>query len=972
MLEGLRCEQVAEHHQWLFHNNTFQDWIRSRDSPIHSRLLWVTGTPGSGKTTAIQGAYHRLLEEPDVLEGGHHVAAFFFKRNDVHLLRDPDGMYRALSHQILSRQRSIMSELMKTRRSSWAGEGGSNSHRHSAYDYKALLLEVLGVTCRLSQRTTILIDALDECVVGDRLAWDKFFHDIVNLNDFRSLDICLCSRHYGALSWHWLRPHLTSNSTDAPSEVQSPVIEVETTNQIAIRGYLDEQLRVYSSETAELAALKEEIVTKSSGIFLWVKEILDRLIEDLRGHEPARLELRLQPIPTHLQELYLELVRASGEPTKTWRLLQWLLLAPDLSLRAWRDLIPFLQDKAPRSLKESQNSKDWASGSGTSARGDTWVLDLQHIVCRISLGLAQVAEVSGTNLGMPAGDRHSIAGEAGSWHTADGDMRLVRPIHESLRQFLQVESGFEMLETRTEDQCDEGLMMAMDTCLDFIKAREFSSLSVISGGGKNSAASRGKTASLLSEGDASARTSVSRFSSARSMTYKPVHHRRMCYSVVSSGGLSSEDLDPDDQGFQTTAVLARLKQEADHFPESVQKRRHWIERWRESVGGQGDHFTSTPCSSPCSSLAPSCQPSARSLRWNVWSSEFLTYILIAFPRFAQFAEHAGIDSSPIVIRLREGGLWRRWLFLSEELPKDTTLNQWAESQRLHTWVKYLSRTRENPYISQSVHLAKKLGLHNLVDHKMNVNYCFDGGESFVKRSDLFDVPRPVSLNSFDTMSTSLKGKLKGKLVSGLVSTVSPIPSQGTSYGPRSFIPYKSLRAILTEPVVADLLERETKLAPQKAREVRESYIRVLGILIYIDQVAYFKTLFEAAVTDACLPLSFSHKPGKDISATSGLAQMSQWLFDLEQWRFLSPFLARPAGQLLHYKLGSFKTVLPIIQLKNPQRRLDFSPNANDTQEEVQFYSDSFDFGEYGVSLPHKFLALNCRVMLINDHHARFE
>lgn len=960
MLDGLRYKQDSEHHQWLFHHNTFQGWVRNRGMTGHSRLLWVTGTPGSGKSTAIRGAYHRFLEDEDVLEGTHHIAAFCFEKNDETLLRSPIGMYRSLLYQILRGQKRIVGDLIKRRGPELSGGGERELEPHSGDYYRNLLLEVLREACRLSQRITILIDALDECENDDGLAWDAFFHNIVTSDDFRALNICLCSRHFGAARWLWLRPIRAVDPTDATFEVQIPVIEVEVANHSAIRGYLDEQLRVYSSETAELVVLKEEILIKSSGVFLWVTEILDRLIEDLRGHRPARLQLRLQPTPRRLQELYAQILDAAEEPLKTWRFLQWLFLAPDLSLQAWRDLIPFLQEKAPRSFKEGRKSKDWASGSSNPAQDDWWVLDLRQIVCRISLGLAQVAVVSETHLKVPAGDRHSIAGEAGSWHTADGDMRLVRPVHESLTRFLKIESGFHTLEIRTDNPYGEGLVMAMDTCLDFIKAREFSTLSVVSGGDKDVPRSKESTASLLSDGDASARTSVSRFSSARSMAHKAVHNI-MSYSMGSSGSLSAEDLDLDDRENHTTAVLAHLiNQEAECCPESFPEKRFWIERWRESVGNEGD-FSSTPCPS----VAPSFQLSARSLKWEIWSSEFLTYLLTAFPKFAQSAEDMGIDSSLIVMRLREGGLWGRWLFLSEQTPKDTTLKQWAESQRLRTWVRYLARTRENPYSSQSLRVLKNLGHSKLVDHAMNINYCFDNGDWFVKQPGLFSVSRSVSLNSIrDGLEPEdIEERLSHHLE---INSYKGWPLDTVWHGPTRFIPYKSLRAILTESVVAELLEKKTKLAPQKAQEVRESYIKVLGTLIDGYQVHYINTLVEESVNDACLPLTFSqHRHAQNPPQTSRIFEkdksepgapplVARMSFENSQRYFLSPFLAQPARQLQHYKLSSFRTPLPIIRHDRSWGTHNTRRYENDVLNKVQFPRESFDFGEYGVSVAHNF------------------
>lgn len=977
MLEGLKYEHNSESRQWLFRHTTFQNWIQKRESPSHSRLLWVTGTPGSGKSTAIRGAYHRLLQERDVLEGTHHVAAFFFESNAKTLMGSPKGMYRSLLYQILSRQRRMLFFFTVGRVSSWSVNGQQKPHRRNETDYRTLLLDVLKELCRLSQRITILIDAVDvdECVHDDRDDRDRFLHDIVTSDEFKTLNICLSSRHFGAVHWRWLRPRNLVESRDTHFMLRGLVIEVEVENHSAIRTYLDESLRVYSLETAELVAIKEKIQTKSSGNFLWVKETVDRLVEDLCGHGPRRLEPRLQNPPDRLFHLYLDILDTAEDSEKTWRFFQWLLIAPDLSLRAWRDLIPFLQQKAPRSLKDSRNSKDWACGLSTSREDDSWILHLQQIVCRISLGLAQVAVVPEKGHKMAVGDRHSIAGEAGSWHTADGDLRLVRPVHDSVRQFLQIMGGFDRLKWRKKDQYGEGLFMAMTTCLNFIKAREFSSLSLVSAAGKDAFASGASTTSLLSDGDASIRTSVSRFSSARSMIHKPDYHKIMSSSMSSSGGLSTEYHDSDDKEIQTTAVLANLNQVAERCPESSQEKRHWIERWCDAVGNADQ-----PSSTSCPSVASSFEQSERSLRWKVWSSEFLTYLLTAFPKIAQSAENAGIDSSLIVIRFREGGLWKRWLFLSEQMATHTTLKQWAESQRLHTWVKYLSRTKENPYTFRAIREEGKREHSRWVDRDMNLNYCFDGGDHFVKQVDSDDVPlhlnfgfdgedveqvdsRDVPLQKRPSCGAVTSNSIVLTLAEQLWHATYACPSEGRNI---QFIPYKLLRSVLTETSIASLLGWKTGISPEKAHEVRESYIRVLGILILIDQVAHLNQLFDAKIDDECLPIRFrgSSRQGNsthihcgseiDTSALGFMTMVLKESFEELQWRFLSPFLARPAGQLQHYNIGSSNKPLPIIECDKTWNVQNTSGYGHDFRKRVRFHPESFDFGKYGVIISFTF------------------
>ena len=69
----------------------------------------------------------------------------------------------------------------------------------------------------------------------------------------------------------------------------------------------------------------------------------------------------------------------------------------------------------------------------------------------------------------------------------------------------------------------------------------------------------------------------------------------------------------------------------------------------------------------------------------------LPYILTTFSIHARSAENEGANATGILLRLHEGGLWKRWLCLNE-MPQDIMLINWAEAEGLSSWVTHLSRT----------------------------------------------------------------------------------------------------------------------------------------------------------------------------------------------------------------------------------------------------------------------------------------
>lgn len=906
-----------------------------------------------------------MLDQQDVREGTHQLAVFFFDDNDSEdsLLRNPNGMYRTLLYQILKSQRDIIRRVIKMPSSNVLRDRGEGTHQQAEHDYRGLLLDALRENCQHTQFTTIFIDALDACLGNQSLDLDRFLHDIVHSDEFSNLNICVSSRHLGSVRWLWLGQLNTSQLEGQSVELRSPMIEIERENHDAISTYLDERLRIYQKDATELVEIKEEIQNMSLGMFVWVESITDRMVEDLRKTKPGQLDLRLRPIPSRLKNLYRSLLRGAEDRAKTWRFFQWLFLAPDLSLRAWRDLIPFLQEEPPRSLKKSRDSKDWATGLNAFIGDDSWIEDLQQIVCRISCGLAQVARVSDMSSerpDKPLSDRLSVTGEAGSWYTADGDKRIVRPIHESVRQFFQHEDGFAVLDPTLADQNGQGLIMAMLTCLDFIRAREFSSLMVLTAI-QDTPESENSSASLVSDGDGLAWTSISRFSSARSIRHKTFSHRVRSHSYKRNESLSStEDSGLENDGTYMDGDLVHLNQDAEACSESFHDERLKVDHWR-NVLEEPLHLEYLP--SPA--IGPTLELSGQERERQIWYSELLSYMLTAFPAFASSAEAAGVDASLVIVKLREGRLWQRWICLSEDIVAETSLKQWAESHKLISWMRYLTRTKENFYTpsrSRNEDLARSSRPFN---NHVTLNYCFDGGRRFVHHLESLDSVLPTKLGPDNDSATALASD---SLLGILQDRLRSAETQNDLGGERSsFIPYRILRSILTETILATLLEEEAGIAPEKARKVRQSYIKICGILILIDKVPYMKQILDMDVDDKYLPLRLhrphgqgtvilmSQIPGKSPAVLKGMTVNESRLIEQFQWWFLSPFLAKPAGRLQHYKLGSVREPIPVIQHRSAEEGRAMYTRyrtlfEKESETKVRFHPDSFDFGDYGVSL----------------------
>lgn len=912
-------------------------------------------------------------------------------------------MFQALLYQVLYNQPKITRDVLRhCRETAVKNKPTTNPTTsqipldHRRLDCKSLLLDALRISCERFERVTIFVDGLDEFWDNQpeyNQPWDNgrselrseiefFLGDLKKSDKFVKLRLCLSSRNLGAFRWFWFPMPVASRSEHETEGAELLVVEVHLENHIAIRTYIDERLRLYSEDTDELVTAKHKLEEMSCGNFLWAQSMADRLIESLRQNHAGRLSMQTQPLPLDLKTEYSFILQSAEDPLKTWRFFHWMFLAPDLGLNGWRYIIPFLRDKPPWSLEKARGFKasmplrtawafkcqDWAMDLDATPVQDRWVTELQRMICRLSLGLAEVAPLPKTSIDRPIGDYHSAAGEAGSWITADGNRWIVRPVHHFVQRFLQDEGGFHILNPRVKDQRGGGLLMAMKTCLDFINAQEFRTLDVFELP-TISPHSQASGDSLLSDGDASARTSISSgsVSSARSFGLNrrnnPVRRKSPGGSLPhSSGSTASTPWDHSEtikKDFRV-AVLAHLKQAAERHPtaslDKLRRVRHWIQSLREDLD---DPNPATDSDLELSSMGSET---------DTWSSELLAYVMTAFPRFAKAAEKAGVDPMSVITRLHEGRLWGRLRCLCESTGESasggTSLMEWAESQGLQKWVTSLAYDKPDPFM-HSERLANEVTAQQVLELPrfgpprtrvdINLTYCLDGGSRSITQLESMGTPTSFPLSTFNGIGDrdddlEIQNQLRRQLWSVETKTCEP----GGKHCP--FIPQRSLREILSEGVLSTLLRMHTSLDPDRAVEIRASYVQVLAILLLIGEVSHMEQLFERGLNDAYLPIKVvsqdqtswktviaSQVPGKETFVTNSL-EFGQWLeFEKLQWEVLSPFLARPAGLLHHYQLVSEKQPLPIIERKTQD---SFGDNLGyELEEIIRFHNKSFEFEE---------------------------
>ena len=237
-------------------------------------------------------------------------------------------------------------------------------------------------------RLTCFIDALDECEEGQIRELVAFLErlDQIAIDSQTHFHVCLSSRHY---------PHISiKNGVQLTLEGQE--------------GHEEDIARYLSSELKggkQSDAIKEEILKRSSGIFLWVVLVVQILNKEYDHGRVHALRRRLREIPDGLDKLFEDILTRDKENMEELVLcLQWILYAKR-PLKREEVYHAILSGTDPEALSVSMSEEITAQ-------------DMERFILSCSKGLAETTKLKA---------------------------QTVQFIHESVRDFLLGKNGFNKL-----------------------------------------------------------------------------------------------------------------------------------------------------------------------------------------------------------------------------------------------------------------------------------------------------------------------------------------------------------------------------------------------------------------------------------------------------------------------------------------------------------------------------------------------
>ncbi|KAK7419614.1 hypothetical protein QQX98_003205 [Neonectria punicea] len=282
-IEETKGGLIWDSYRWILDHADYQQWLEDDDS----RLLWVKGDPGKGKTMLLCG----IINDLETSQLGF--VSYFFCQATVERLRTATGVVRGLIYSLVRGRPSLISHI----RERYDHAGASMFTNQNAWQ---ALRDILTNMLRDedAEGCVFVVDALDECTSGREQLIDLICH----LSSEYSTKWIVSSRNWPEIEEQLegaakkVRLHLELNHAAISNAVQHYI------------SYKIDQLakqKNYSNETRQ--TVHEHLKANADDTFLWVALVCQGLKKrEVRPHQTLRV---LQSFPAGLDELYQRMMK---------------------------------------------------------------------------------------------------------------------------------------------------------------------------------------------------------------------------------------------------------------------------------------------------------------------------------------------------------------------------------------------------------------------------------------------------------------------------------------------------------------------------------------------------------------------------------------------------------------------------------------------------------------------------------------
>jgi WD40 repeat protein len=282
-LEIVRDRILPGSCRWILHRKAFQTWTDLRDR--RSRVLWLTGLPGIGKSVLSGFIIELLQKNPSVRYCQYH----FFK-SEHQTKRSVGHMLRSIALQLATVSESFRERLLEL-----YDEGGTSFGKQKLNAIWEAIYGTILFRQTFSQPIFWVLDGLDEADQPELLM--RLLSKLDSSNTFRVLIISRMIRD--------LTSHLGKN--------------IDLFHEKITNGDTLDDIRCYASSVISTIVPTEEaqeelcnkIYARAHSSFLWVKLALDQLRDNWHTHsDVSRI---LNDTPEGMEQLYVRMISIISE-----------------------------------------------------------------------------------------------------------------------------------------------------------------------------------------------------------------------------------------------------------------------------------------------------------------------------------------------------------------------------------------------------------------------------------------------------------------------------------------------------------------------------------------------------------------------------------------------------------------------------------------------------------------------------------
>jgi hypothetical protein len=279
-IEETKGGLLAGSYRWVLNNATFQQWQKDQ----HSRLLWVKGDAGKGKTMLLCGIIDELKKSTNYL-------SFFFCQGTDSRLNSATAVLRGLISLLVKQQPRLTSHMRKR----YDGAGASLFQDANAWVALSEIFTSI-VQDEWFEARCLVVDALDECLVDLPKLLDLIVRTAASSSRVKWL---VSSRNEG---------HIEQKFKSVGDEAKLSLELKQNAEQVALAvdAYIDDKLSNLESrcEVSLRKQVRDELRRKANGTFLWVALVMQEL-EKPESWDPLET---VEDVPAGLHQLYDRMV----------------------------------------------------------------------------------------------------------------------------------------------------------------------------------------------------------------------------------------------------------------------------------------------------------------------------------------------------------------------------------------------------------------------------------------------------------------------------------------------------------------------------------------------------------------------------------------------------------------------------------------------------------------------------------------